>query len=124
MFVLFVSLILSLENTRIDIQSVIVFILFLLLAYIGFRRSFVLEEDYLVIHSPLFWRDQQVKFSEIRQIVVGPKGLKLDFHGTKSNEPQIYLMRIKSKTAFVDALKTVDLPCEIEFDDTIKMTKE
>ncbi|MFR3362021.1 MAG: EbsA family protein [Enterococcus canintestini] len=107
MIVLFYSLTLSLENTRPYWKSNLVMVFFFVCVIIGCLRRFVLFKDYLLIFYARFWKKQKFYYANITRIAILPNGIEFLYLG----EEYSFLMRKKTKKAFLNELKTY-LPAE------------
>lgn len=70
LLVFFFSMVISLENTRPNLPSVLVFLLFVLLAYLGWNRYFILEENSLKSVAFLGFKKQRISYQSIKKVEV------------------------------------------------------
>ncbi|MGM9903981.1 hypothetical protein A5844_000145 [Enterococcus sp. 10A9_DIV0425] len=105
-FVLFLSLIMSLENTRPYWKSNLVMGLFFICLFLGLRRSFVLKQDSIKIRYTLFWKDKEVPIEQIKSFQSEKYGITI--YIDRDKEPVKYLMKKKARKIFLDYLTEMD----------------
>lgn len=106
-FVLFfISMIGLLEQQgRINIFSVITFLIFLIFGYFGTKRKMILTNEQLKVSAILKKNSYQIDLDNIVKVSVGSHGITIL---TKQNE-FAYLMFSKAKNSFVHYLKQEEL---------------
>ncbi|MBP2100040.1 EbsA family protein [Enterococcus rivorum] len=121
--ILFISLILTLENTRPYLTSNIVLVIFFLFFALGLNRYFKIGDDDLFIHALLPRRRKKVPLNSISTIRVGPKSLEIYSTALKEGS-QLFIMTKKSKHAFIESLnKHSKIIGEIIYDENQKIGK-
>lgn len=121
--ILFISLILTLENTRPYLTSNIVLGIFFLFFALGLNRYFKIGDDDLFIHALLPRRRKKVSLNSISTISVGPKSLEISSRELKEGS-QLFIMTKKNKEAFVEELKKhPKINCEINYDKNQEMNQ-
>lgn len=121
--ILFISLILTLENTRPYLTSNIVLVFFFVFLVLGLNRYFVIGDDDLFIHALLPKRRTKVPLKSITTIYVGPKSLEI-YSPVLKEGSQLFIMTKKNKSAFIQHLKShSSISCEIICDENQKMGK-
>ncbi|EOI00557.1 hypothetical protein UAY_01660 [Enterococcus moraviensis ATCC BAA-383] len=106
--ILFLSLILTLEYTRPYLTSNIVLGIFFLFTFLGYNRYFIIEDKWLIIHALLPVRRKKITVSAIETIRVGPKCIEIKSSDFKE-DTQMFIMRKKTKLAFIEAIKQHEL---------------
>lgn len=122
-FVLFASLIMSLENNQPYLASNLVLFLFFILFLCGIQRRFHLYDQYLEIIYFIPFNKEKIPFEKIDQIVEGPKGVKLIFNSDK--EARIFMMKVNSRKKFIQRLKKhPEMPITISYDKNLSTSRE
>lgn len=122
--ILFLSLILTLEYTRPYATSNIVLALFFLFAALGLNRYFILEPDYLVIHTLLPVKRKKITLNSVKKIRVGTKSIEITSTELKETS-LLFIMTKKNKKAFIEAInRQPQFTAEIVKDDQLKMGKQ
>ncbi|MBO0462578.1 MULTISPECIES: EbsA family protein [Enterococcus] len=101
--ILFLSLILSLENTRPYWKSNIIMGVFFVFLLLGLRRSFVLKKDAIRIKYAAFWRDRDISIDEIKEVRVQKRKVSLSFATGK--EPFVIFVNRKAQQKLLEHLK-------------------
>lgn len=119
--ILFIGLILTLENTKPYLTGNFVIFLFFLFFLLGWNRYFHLHENTIVIHALLPCKRKKVHISAIQQIRVGTKSIELSYQNEQTHK-HIYMMTQKKKQLFVEKIEThPNFSGEIIYDDQLKM---
>lgn len=100
---LFLSLILSLENTRPYWKSNILMGIFFIFLLLGFRRSLVLKKEAIKIKYVAFWRDRDIPINEIKEVHVQKRKVSLSL--VKGKEPFVIFVNQKAQGKLLDHLK-------------------
>ncbi|MDR1568682.1 MAG: EbsA family protein [Streptococcaceae bacterium] len=104
---IFLSMILTLENTRIYSSTFIIFGLFLVLVGLGFHRYFLItDKGELRIMTINPSNRITVKLSEIEKIQVGKKGIILFIPNYPKGK--IFYMRKWHREPFIEALQNLE----------------
>ncbi|NBA61131.1 MULTISPECIES: EbsA family protein [Enterococcus] len=111
--ILFLSLILSLENTRPYWKSNILMGVFFIFLLLGLRRSLVLKKEAIKIKYAAFWRDREIPIDQIKDVHVQKRKLSLTIE--KNKEPFVIFVKRKAQVELLDHLKypmkkTVTMP--------------
>ncbi|MTD38994.1 hypothetical protein GIX45_10155 [Erwinia sp. CPCC 100877] len=122
--ILFLSLILTLEHNQPYTISNIVLGIFFFSVFLGFRRYFIIAEDYLEIHALLPIKRKKITLSSIETVRVGPRCIELTSVEIKETK-QLYIMSKKTKAAFIHQLSSNHLVnATIIEDATLKCGKQ
>ena len=97
----FLSMIGLLERQgRINLFSIVTFLLFLFFSYIGTRRKMILTQEQLNVYAILKKNQYQIELDKIETVLVGSHGVTI-----KTQETDFaYLMFKKSKKQLVEKL--------------------
>lgn len=103
---IFISLVLLYENTSISTSSFILFIIFVLLVWIGFQRYFEISEDKDILFSRGLVPGYAGKtvISSISKIQISKRAIII--YSEKATKGKIFYMRKWPKKYFVDSLVT------------------
>lgn len=107
LIILFFSLILSLENTGPYWKSNIVLGVFLVFLFLGWRRSFILKSNSVIIRYAAFWKDREITVGQIRSLTPTNTGVQMTLQNEK--DPSVFMMRKKIKWFFLIILKKTGL---------------
>ncbi|APB31593.1 MULTISPECIES: EbsA family protein [Vagococcus] len=102
-FVLFFASMIGLleEQGRINLFSIVTFLLFLFFFYLGTRRKLILTQDQIKINAVLKKNEYTIDINKIKKVLVGKYGFTLV---TKQHE-RSYLMLPSSKSNFITHLE-------------------
>lgn len=101
---IFLSLILTLEKTKISSSAFIIFALFIALVSLGFHRYFLITDDGELKIMAIRRKNRIiVKLNDIKKIQVGSKGIILFV--PQYPKGQIFYMRKWHREPFIEALK-------------------
>ncbi|PTO38999.1 ebsA protein [Enterococcus mundtii] len=101
--ILFLSLILSLENTRPYWKSNILMGVFFIFLLLGFRRSLVLKKNAIKIKYAAFWRDREIPIDQFKDVHVQKRKLSLTIENNK--EPFVIFVKRKAQAELLDHLE-------------------
>lgn len=122
-FVLFVSLIMSLENNQPYLASNVVLGLFFLLVICGVQRRFRVVENHLEIIYFIPLKREKILLKEIYQVIEGPKGIRLILKNKK--ETRTFMMKEKSRKRFIQRLKThPEISIDVQYDKNLSTSKD
>ena len=107
LIILFFSLILSLENTGPYWKSNIVLGVFFVFLFLGWRRSFILKSNSVIIRYAAFWKDREITVGQIRSLTPTNTGVQMTLQNEKA--PSVFMMRKKDQVFFLIILKKVGL---------------
>ncbi|MDT2850338.1 EbsA family protein [Vagococcus carniphilus] len=89
------------QQGRISIFSVVIFLLFLVFAFVGFRRKMILTNEQLKVSAILKKNSYQIDLENIQRVSVGSHGITI-----QTNQKEFaYVMFPKSKNSFVYHLR-------------------
>ena len=103
LIILFFSLILSLENTGPYWKSNIVLGVFLVFLFLGWRRSFILKSNSVIIRYAAFWKDREITVGQIRSLTPTNTGVQMTLQNEK--DPSVFMMRKKDQVVLFDHLE-------------------
>lgn len=89
------------EQGRINLFSIVTFLIFLFFSYLGTRRKMILTNEQLKVYAILKKNRYQINIEQIESISVGSHGITVI---TNSKE-YAYVMFPPSKNAFVKTIK-------------------
>lgn len=122
--ILFLSLILTLENNQPYLVSNIVLGIFFFFVFLGFRRYFIVTNDYLVIHALAPIKRKKITLSSIETVRVGLRCIEISSPELKEAK-QLFIMSKKTKAAFIHQLSSNQLFHAIIIEDaTLKCGKQ
>lgn len=104
--ILLLSIVGLFEATDLNWFSVIVFIIFCFLVWLGYKRRLVIDEVHqiLVVQGLNRKKSYQIALAKIKRIEVEQKGIHL-FLYEKTLQKNVFLLSKKQETAFLDKLK-------------------
>ncbi|MBL1230460.1 EbsA family protein [Enterococcus sp. BWB1-3] len=122
--ILFMSLILSLENTKPYLVSNIVMVVFFIFVFLGIKRYFKLTEKSIMIQYLLPFYKKELSFEEISTIKVGIKSIEIN--STRlSSKPKLFIMTKKQKEQLIEVLKEERaFQDKIIYDDQLKLGEQ
>jgi hypothetical protein len=90
------------EQGRINLFSIITFLIFSFFCYLGARRKMILTNEQLKVYAILKKNRFQIDINEIEKVSIGSHGLTL-----QTNQVEYaYVMFPKSKNALIETLKS------------------
>ncbi|MGF2146086.1 EbsA family protein [Vagococcus fluvialis] len=90
------------EQGRINLFSIITFLIFSFFCYLGARRKMILTNEQLKVYAILKKNRFQIDINEIQKVSIGSHGLTL-----QTNQVEYaYVMFPKSKNALIETLKS------------------
>lgn len=101
--ILFIGIIGLFEETALNLFSVVMFVLFLLVFWLGSTRCLVVTQEQIKQHAILKRNCKVRRLSDFKSLSVGRKGVTLTH---KNGETFSYLMKDKTKELFVQKLKS------------------
>ena len=103
LIILFFSLILSLENTGPYWKSNIVLGVFLVFLFLGWRRSFILKSNSVIIRYAAFWKDREITVGQIRSLTPTNTGVQMTLQNEKA--PSVFMFFILDQVVLFDHLE-------------------
>ncbi|MGO2117282.1 MAG: EbsA family protein [Lactococcus lactis] len=89
------------QQGRINIFSVLIFLLFLVFAFVGFRRKMILTNEQLKVSAILKKNSYQIDLEDIKKVSIGSHGITI-----QTNRKEFaYVMFPKSKNSFAYYLR-------------------
>lgn len=89
------------EQGSINLFSIITFLIFVFLAFLGTRRKMILTNEQLKVFAILKKNRYQIDLEQIDKILVGTYGITMVTNGAE----RAYVMFPPSKKAFIESLK-------------------
>ena len=102
--ILFISLILALENNGPYLISNLVMVPFFVFAYLGIARSFNMTETSLIVRDVLWFRKKALPLSQIEKVTYNEKSIEI-FSSEFKEGSKVFLMKKKTIPLFLEALK-------------------
>ncbi|MGX6970911.1 EbsA family protein [Vagococcus bubulae] len=102
-FVLFFASMIGLleEQGRINLFSIVTFLIFLFFFYLGTRRKLILTQDQIKVNAVLKKNEYTIDINKIKKVLVGKYGFTL----VTTHHERSYLMLPSSKTHFIHHLE-------------------
>lgn len=88
------------EQGRINLFSIVTFLLFLFLAYLGTRRKMILTNEQLKVYAILKKNRYQIDIEQIEKISIGSHGITLE----TEHKEYAYVMFKPSKNALIKTM--------------------
>ena len=99
--ILFISLILALENNGPYLISNLVMVPFFVFAYLGIARSFNLTETSLIVRDVLWFRKKALPLSQIEKVTYNEKSIEI-FSSEFKEGSKVFLMKKKTIPLFLE----------------------
>lgn len=121
--ILFISLILALENNGPYLISNLVMVPFFVFAYLGIARSFNMTETSLIVRDVLWFRKKALPFSQIEKVTYNEKSIEI-FSSEFKEGSKVFLMKKKTIPLFLEALKVKKPELKVAEDHSLGLHKK
>ena len=121
--ILFISLILALENNGPYLISNLVMVPFFVFAYLGIARSFNMTETSLIVRDVLWFRKKALPLSQIEKVTYNEKSIEI-FSSEFKEGSKVFLMKKKTIPLFLEALKIKKPELKVAEDNSLGLHKK